>query len=95
MAGRFKGFCHFPCFQTLPPSRAPQARGEACVTVFERRSHLGPPAEGRQGPSDDDDGVGDDDNLVDAGVPLGEWTNVEQRTLHCRHCWPVPKMSLL
>ena len=55
MAGRFKGFCHFPCFQTLPPSRAPQARGEACVTVFERRSHLGPPAEGRQGPSDDDD----------------------------------------
>ena len=51
MAGRFKGFCHFPCFQTLPPSRAPQARGEACVTVFERRSHLGPPAEGRPGPS--------------------------------------------
>ena len=50
MAGRFKGFCHFPCFQTLPPSRAPQARGEACVTVFERRSHLGPPAKGRQGP---------------------------------------------
>ena len=32
-AGRFKGFCHFPCFQTLPPSRASQARGEACVTV--------------------------------------------------------------
>ena len=60
MAGRFKGFCHFPCFQTLPPSRAPQARGEACVTVFERRSHLGPPAEGRQGPSDDDD---DDDDI--------------------------------
>ena len=60
MAGRFKGFCHFPCFQTLPPSRAPQARGEACVTVFERRSHLGPPAEGRQGPSDDyDDDDGD------------------------------------
>ena len=57
MAGRFKGFCHFPCFQTLPPSRAPQARGKACVTVFERRSHLGPPAEGRQGPSDDN---GDD-----------------------------------
>ena len=25
----FKGFCHFPCFQTLPPSRAPLARGEA------------------------------------------------------------------
>ena len=64
MAGRFKGFCHFPCFQTLPPSRAPQARGEACVTVFERRSHLGPPAEGRQGPSDDDD---DDDDNDDNG----------------------------
>ena len=32
-AGRFKWFCHFPCFQTLPPSRASQARGEACVTV--------------------------------------------------------------
>ena len=38
------GFCHFPCFQTLPPSWAPQARSEAFVTVFERRSHLGPPA---------------------------------------------------
>ena len=34
---------------TIWQSRAPQARGEACVTVFERRSHLGPP-----GPSDDD-----------------------------------------
>ena len=45
------GLCHFPCFQTLPPSWAPQARSEACVTVFERRSHLGPPAEGRPGPS--------------------------------------------
>ena len=44
---------------------------------------------------DDDDGVGDDDNLVDAGVPLGEWTNGKQRTLHCRHRWPAPKMSLL
>ena len=62
---RFKRFCHIPCFQKLPPSRA---RGEACVTVFERRSHLGPPAEGRLGPSDDDDdgggdgdGGGDDD----------------------------------
>ena len=38
LVGRFKRFCHIPCFQTLPPSRAPQARGEACVTVFERRS---------------------------------------------------------
>ena len=65
MAGRFKGFCHFPCFQTLPPSRAPQARGEACVTVFERRSHLGPPAEGRQGPSEDDED--DDENDEDDG----------------------------
>ncbi len=65
MAGRFKGFCHFPCFQTLPPSRAPQARGEACVTVFERRSHLGPPAEGRQGPSDDDD---EDDDIYEVSV---------------------------
>ena len=46
------GLCHFPCFQTLPPSWAPQARSEACVTVFKRRSHLGPPAEGRPGPSE-------------------------------------------
>ena len=38
LVGRFKRFCHIPCFQTLPPRRAPQARGEACVTVFERRS---------------------------------------------------------
>ena len=60
LVGRFKRFCHIPCFQTLPPRRAPQARGEACVTVFERRSHLGPPAEGRLGPSDDDD---DDDGV--------------------------------
>ena len=37
------------------PSRAPQAKGEACVTVLERRSHLALPAEGRPGPSDDDD----------------------------------------
>ena len=62
LVGRFKRFCHIPCFQTLPPRRAPQARGEACVTVFERRSHLGPPAEGRPGPSDDDDDDDDDDN---------------------------------
>ena len=76
----FKGFFHFPCFQTLPPSRAPQARGEACVTVFERRSHLGPPAEGRQGPSvdyDDDGGDvvvgnGDDDHDGDALRHIGE-----------------------
>ena len=60
--GRFKSFFHIPCFQTLTPSRAPQARGEACVTVFERRSHLGPPAEGRPGPSDDDDD--DDDDVM-------------------------------
>ena len=37
---------------TIPPSRAPQARGEACVTVFERRSHIGLPAECRPGPSE-------------------------------------------
>ena len=61
----FKRFDHIPCFQTLPPRRAPQARGEACVTVFERRSHLGPPAEGRPGPSDDDD---DDDDCD--GFPI-------------------------
>ena len=69
-AGRLEGysnlkrFCHIPCFQTLPPSRAPQAWGEACVTVFERRSHLGPPAEDRPRPSDydDDDGYDDHDN---------------------------------
>ena len=30
----------------------------ACVTVFERRSHLGSPAEGQRGPSDDDDDDG-------------------------------------
>ena len=70
--GRFKRFCHIPCFQKLPPSRAPQARGEACVTVFERRSHLGPPAEGRLGPSDDDDDVDDDD---DDNVQNSEVTN--------------------
>ena len=65
--GRFKRFCHIPCFQTLPPSRAPQARGEACVSVFERRSHLGPPAEGRLGPSenDDDHDVDDEDDVED------------------------------
>ena len=57
----FKRFDHIPCFQTLPPSRAPQARGEACVTVFEQRSHLGPPAEGRPGPSDHNDDDNDDD----------------------------------
>ena len=50
----------FSCFQTLPG----QGRSEACVTVFERRSHLGPPAEGRLGPSDDDDD-GDDDGSDD------------------------------
>ena len=33
-----------------------------CVTVFERRSHLGPPDEGRLGPSDDDDDDDDNDN---------------------------------
>ena len=27
--------CHFPCFQTLRPSWAPQPRSEACVTVFD------------------------------------------------------------
>ena len=43
-------------------SAAGARRGEACVTVFERRSHLGPPAEGRPGPSDDDDDDDDDDN---------------------------------
>ena len=65
---RFKRFCHIPCFQKLPPSRAPQARGEARVTVFEQRSHLGPPAEGRLGPSDDDDdGGGDGDGGNDDG----------------------------
>ena len=42
----------------MQPSRAPQARGETCVTVIEWWSHLGPPAEGRPLPSDDD---GDDD----------------------------------
>ena len=35
-------------------------RGEACVTVFKRRSHLGPPAEGQLGPS-----VNDDDDFDD------------------------------
>ena len=39
------------------PSRVPQARGEACVTVFERRSYQALPAEGRPGPSEDDDDV--------------------------------------
>ena len=38
---------------TIPPILAQLTK--VCVTVFERRSHLGPPAEGRQGPSDDDD----------------------------------------
>ena len=46
-----QGDLSFPCFQTLPPSWAPQARSEACVSVFKRRSHLGPPAKGRLGPS--------------------------------------------
>ena len=76
MAGRFKGFCHFPCFQTLPPSQVPQARGEACVTVFKRRSHLGPPAESRLGPSDDyDDDEADDDDYEkdDLLVTLAWW----------------------
>ena len=53
-------FLLFP--DTFGRSQAPQARGEACVTVFERRSHLGPPAEGRQGPSNDDDGDDYDDD---------------------------------
>ena len=35
----------------------------ACVTVFERRSHLGSPAEGQRGPSDDDDDDDDDGGL--------------------------------
>ena len=80
----WKGCCRFSCFQTLLekvgrlkswnscttlPSRAPQARGEACVTVFERRSHLGP--------SDDDD---DDDP-----TPSLERVNDSVETLkaHC------------
>ena len=42
---------------------------------------------------DEDD---DDNHLVDAGVSLWEGTNGKQRTLHCRHCWPVAKfLSLL
>ena len=38
--GRLEGwkvrrFDHIPCFQTVPLSRALQARGEACLTVFD------------------------------------------------------------
>ena len=77
--GRFKRFCHIPCFQKLPPSRAPQARGEACVTVLERRSHLGLPAEGRPWPSDDDDGGdGDDDDAPEEDCIGRNW---RQRSL--------------
>ena len=55
----FKRFDHIPCFQTLAPSWAPQARSKVCVTVFEQRSHLG-----RPGPSDDYGGGGDDKFFV-------------------------------
>ena len=51
--GRLEGWN----FRRLEGSRgfviSPVSRHLACVTVFERRSHLGPPAEGRPGPSDD------------------------------------------
>ena len=57
--GRFKGFCRFPYFQKLL-DRAERPRR---VTVFEQRSHLGPPAEGRPGPSDP---VDDHDHDADA-----------------------------
>ena len=82
MAGRFKGFCHFPCFQTLPPSRAAQARGEACVTVFERRSHPGPPAKGRQGPSDDDDEDGNDEDDDDSPGCPGSFSSTAGTPCH-------------
>ena len=43
MAGRFKGFCHFPCFQTLPPRRG-------VCNCIQTTILLGPPAEDRPGP---------------------------------------------
>ena len=54
--------------------RAERRRREAraCVSVFERRSHLGPPAEGRPGPSDDDEDYVDydDDDISICTAPI-------------------------
>ena len=55
----------------IQPSRAPQARSEALVTVYERGFHPDPPAKDRPGPSDDDDNDdGNDENVDDMNMMM-------------------------
>ena len=50
-----EGVLSFP--KVIIPDRAERRRREASVTVFEQLSHIALLAEGRPGPSDDDESV--------------------------------------
>ena len=65
-----KGYCCFSCFLTLLENVGRLEGWKACVTVFERQSHLSMQAEGRPGPSYDNDDFADFDSDRVAALSL-------------------------